>query len=219
MRAGIAVAAISVLAFGLTVSPRPASAQQDEPSHVHIGHVMDSFGGAPNGAGLLTTVQDEIQTALDHLELAARDLTNLQWMQQHAEHVMHAADPSRIAQGPGLGYGIAAAAREIAEHVELAANSEGASDNVAAHAAHVAAAARAIADRGEELADLASQVAAASDYTTAEGLIQRMRTLADQIVSGEDLNGDGQIVWGDGEGGLEHVEQHMALMLEGEGID
>ena len=65
----------------------------------------------------------------------------------------------------------------------------------------------------------AVQAARAGDYTTAEGFIFRMQNLAVQINAGRDLNSDGQIGWGDGEGGVSHVTQHVGFIVQGEGLE
>jgi hypothetical protein len=39
-----------------------------------------------------------------------------------------------------------------------------------------------------------------------------------QLISGEDADGDGQVSWREGEGGLEQAEQHMGFLLRGEGL-
>ena len=210
-----------MIAFGLAtaLSADPASALQANPAHTHIGHVATGFGRAPDGAGLLPTAMAEAETAIQHVDLAWRDTSNLEWMQTHAAHVLHAVDPSQVDGGPGLGFGVIAAVEGIAQHIELAAGSDGASDAVRTHATHVAAAARAVSERAAEMADLAAQVGAARDYSTAEGLTGRIRRLANQLVEGVDMNDDGQIGWGDGEGGLAHVEQHVGLMMQAEGLE
>ena len=215
------IATIRLLAVGLAVvlSADPASALQANPTHTHMGHVTTGFGRTPDGAGLFPTAMAEAATAIQHVDLAWRDTSNLEWMQRHAAHVLHALDPSQADQGPGLGFGVIAAAEGIAQHIELAAGSEGASDAVGTHATHVAAAARAVAERAAEIAEIAAQVESAGDYSTAEGLTGRIRRLANQLLEGVDANDDGQIGWGDGEGGLEQVERHMGLMMSAEGLE
>ena len=196
----------------------PAAALQDNPAHTHISHVATAFGRTPDGSGLLAAASAEADVALQHIDLAWRDTSNLEWMQRHAAHVLHAVDPSQVDGGPGSGFGLVAAAGGIAQHIELAAGSEGASDAVGRHGAHVAAAARAVAERAGEIAELAAQVGSAPEYSAAEGLTGRIRTLVNQLRDGEDLNGDGQIGWGDGEGGLAQVDQHLGFILEAEGL-
>ena len=196
----------------------PAAALQESPAHTHIGHVATAFGRTPDGSGLLATASGEADVALQHIDLASRDTSNLEWMQRHAAHVLHAVDPSQLDGGPGSGFGLIAAAEGIAQHIEFAAGSDGASDAVGRHAVHVAAAARAVAERAREIAELAADVDSAPEYSTAEGLTGRIRTLANQLREGADVNGDGQIGWGDGEGGLAQVEQHLGFILQAEGL-
>ena len=199
-------------ASALALVASPALALQANPSQTHVGHVATGFGNAPNGGSLLATAQAEAATVLQHLTLAERDMSNLAWMQTHGAHVLHALDPSRQAEGPGLGMGLIAASDAIAQHIELAAGAEGASAALGTHAPHVAAAARAVSARASEIATLMVQLARAGDYTTGEGLIFRAKALAVQLAPGRDVNGDGQIGWGDGEGGLDHVAQHVGFI-------
>jgi len=204
--------------FAFALIAAPASAQ-DNPAHTHIGHVATAFPRTPDGAGLLPTAMAEAQTASQHAGLALRDPSNLGAIQTHAAHVLHAVDPSQVENGPGRGFGVIAGAEGVAQHVELAAGAEGASDAVKTHATHVATAARAVAERARELAELAAAIGEAEDASAAAEMAEQMRTLADQLVAGADVNGDGQIGWGDGEGGLQHAEQHMGFMTAAEGIE
>jgi hypothetical protein len=217
MRSRIPIRAALLVVAGLPVAFLPLGAQGNA-AHTHIGHVATGFAQAPDGRGLLPTLRAEVETAVQHVALAGRDPSNLQWMQTHAAHVLHALDPAQGSEGPGLGFGAVRAAEGIAQHIELAAGSDGASQNVRTHSAHVAEASRAVAERAREMAELARQVAAARDYTAAEGLIERMARIGGELQMGRDVNGDGQIGWGGGEGGITHVEQHMGFLLAGEGL-
>lgn len=192
---------------------------QENPAHAHIGHVLDGFGQTPDGEGLLPTALAEAEVARQHAGFAAGDLENLDAMKMHAEHVLHAVDPEAIDGGPGHGFGVKRAAEGIAQHVQLAADSDGASDNVQTHAAHVAASARTVAQRADEIVAVVEQILAAESAGEAAPLVEELETLTGELVAGRDATGDGQISWQEGEGGLEHVEQHMGLMTSGEGLD
>jgi hypothetical protein len=183
-----------------------------------VGHVVTGFAGTPNGQGLLTTAQAEAAIAAQHAGFAARNLTDLAAMKQHASHALHALDPSAVAQGPGLGYGARRAAEGVATHIGLAGSAEGASAAVATHAGHVAASARTVAARADEAIALARQIEAAGTAGEAAPLVEQLKTVTEQLLSGRDANGDGRITWEEGEGGLEHVEQHLNLLRTAEGI-
>ncbi|MQA89194.1 MAG: hypothetical protein GEU90_03005 [Gemmatimonas sp.] len=176
----------------------------------HVGHVMEGFPGAPDGAALLSVAQEDAAVAAQHAELAGGEQTNLDPMVQHAQHVLHALDPSAAENGPGSGFGVGPAADAIAEHIELAAGADGAPEPVVTHSAHVATAARAVSERSAEMVEVANSIIEASDYSVAYPLVQQLQELAGQLVAGADASGDGEI--GLDEGGLELVETHMGLM-------
>lgn len=212
---GIVVVTLAVAAL---LPGQVATAQQTSPAHAHIGHVMDEWRDTPDGRGLLPTAVGEAEVAAQHASLAARDPNNLDAMKLHTGHVIHAVAPSEEPSGPGLGYGVKRAAEGTATHIELAADADGASQNVSVHSTHVATSARNTVQRADEVVRLAKQIQAASSASAAAPLVEQLRTLAEQLVTGADADGDGQVGWQEGEGGLEQAEQHMMLMMRGEDI-
>jgi ankyrin repeat protein len=182
-------------------------------SHLHMGHVSDKFN-TPQGAGLLPTALAEAKVVVQHAGLAAKSPDNLDQMKLHAGHVLHALDPSLEAKGPGLGYGVRPAAAGVIQHIEMAANVEGASANVKTHAVHVATAARNVVKIAGEMASLAKKIQVASTPAEAAALVSQLNTLAEQLISGSP-NEAGQIGWQTG--GLQQAQQHMELMKKGEG--
>lgn len=182
---------------------------------VHVGHVINSFGDTPGKVGLLTIAQEEAAVVLQHAQLATRQPTNLAYMQTHAGHVINAIDPTVIAQGPGKGYGLKKAAAGIAQHLDLAAKSEGATPAQIAHAGHAATSARNVEDRATQILDLAQKVRSATDAAEAAKLVNQIVSLAEQLVPGADANSDGRITWEKGEGGLAQVDEHIKLLLKG----
>jgi hypothetical protein len=188
------------------------------PVGVHIGHIMNSFKDTPDNQGLLAVALSEAKTANTHATLAARNPGNLDALKLHAGHILNALDPSIVPMGPGLGYGLKKAALGISQHIELAAKTPGASPNVAMHSTHVSAAAKATADRADKAIELAKKVQASSNAAEAADLMNQLISITAQLTTGDDVNGDGKVDWKEPEGGLQQVEQHMQLMLAGEGI-
>jgi hypothetical protein len=186
------------------------------PVGIHIGHVVNSFNDTPNAMGLLPVAMAEARTAAQHAGLAGRQPGNLDYMKTHAGHVINAIDPSIVAAGPGLGYGLKKAANGVVTHIELAAGVPGASPNVVLHAKHVATSARNTLVRVDQILALAQQIRAATSATEAAALVSQMASLAEQLIAGADANADGKITWEQGEGGLQQADDHVKLMLAAE---
>lgn len=189
----------------LTVPPGAAG--------VHIGHVVNGFNEAPSLQGLLPLAIGEARIAIGHATLAGRQPTNLEYMKTHAGHVIHALDPTIITVGPGLGYGVKKAANGVAAHIELAAAAQGASPSIVTHAKHIATAARTVAARAEQVLAIAQKVQASTTAAEAAALVSQMTSAAEQLMAGQDVNADGRIAFDMGEGGLQHADEHVKLML------
>ena len=182
----------------------------------HLGHVVSSFMDTPDKSGFLPMALAEAKIAAQHAAFAARTPDNLQAMQMHAGHVIHAIDPTQAPSGPGKGFGMRRAAGGVAQHVELAAKEPTASANVKTHAVHVATAARSAMARGDQAMGLAKQIQTATTATAAAALVSQLVSTCDQLIAGSDNNADGRIGLGDGEGALQQAQDHLGLLRAGE---
>jgi hypothetical protein len=183
----------------------------------HIGHVVNSFADTPNKMGLLPVALAEARTAAQHAALAQRTPTNLDMMKLHAGHVINAIDPTIMPMGPGLGYGVKKATLGVKTHIELAAKTAGASQNVILHAGHVSMSASNTLERCDLALSLAQRIQAATTADEAAKLLSQLVSVTAQLTAGADLNNDGRITWELGEGGLQQAQDHMQLMLAAEG--
>jgi hypothetical protein len=200
------------LALAVALSGGFASAQQQTPAQVHLGHLTTKFVNVPSG-GLLQAAQADARVVVQHAGLGAQDPNNLQAMKTHARHIMHAVDPRRVESGPGSGYGLLAAAEGLVRHTELASRSTGATDAVKTHATHVVASAKNTQRRADRILGISIVIAEyVESPADAAELFRDLKVLADQLIAGSDANGDGQVGWQDGEGGLQIVEQHIGFM-------
>lgn len=208
------IALIIALALPLTglLSAGSLSAQTaaDNP---HVGHVTTQWRDTPDQQGFLPVAVADAQVAAQHAGFAMRDLTNLGTMKRHAGHVLHAVDPSQIAEGPGSGYGVKKAAENAAAHIEMAAKVEGTPQGVVTHSVHIAQSARNTVKRADEIAKLAQQIHGTTTAEEASLLVEQMNTIAQQLLAGVDANADGRVGWQEGEGGLDTAQQHVNLML------
>jgi hypothetical protein len=187
-------------------------------AHVHMGHVLTGWKDTPDKKGLLPTAMAEAEIAKTHVGLALKQPNNLDWLKLHTGHVLHAVDPSVEAKGPGLGYGFMKAATGVAQHVNFAAGSDGASGNVKTHAQHVATSAENTVAWAKQIVTLSKQVQASTNSADASAKVRVIDKLVTQLADGTDANGDGKVTWVKGEGGLGQAELHMGFMSKGEGL-
>lgn len=191
-----------------------APAGELDRGHAHILRVSDVFESTPGSQGLLRIALAEGEVAALHAELAALAGNSPYDVRLHLGHMLHALEPVGL-EGPGLGYGLRRAAQEALLHIEMAAASEGASDNLRTHATHIAASLRGAQQRADTMLRLAHEIELAS---SAEPLLARLSEAAAGLVSGRDLDRDGLVGWQGNEGGLRQAAQHMTLLKRGEGL-
>ena len=209
---------LPAILFTHALSVNTGAAQEEAQSHIR--HVMETSAEMPREMGLLTAALSEAAIAGEHAGYAAggaEDPGDLSSMRTHSAHVLHAVDPSRIVEGPGLGVGVKRATERIIYHIESAAASGDATENVRTHAEHVATAARNAMVCVERIIALVGQIQSTESAEDVAPLTDELEALSRQLSTGVDANGDGRVTWREGEGGLEQVKQHMELMVSGEG--
>jgi hypothetical protein len=64
--------------------------------------------------------------------------------------------------------------------------------------------------------ELAKKIRDAKDAATASSLLGQLVSMCGQLTAGSDVNADGRIDWGNGEGGLQQARDHVRLLLSGE---
>jgi hypothetical protein len=227
---------LAVVLFAAMVGVGTRAAQQPaNPAHVHIGHVMTSWKDTPEMKGFLQTAIADATVALEEAERA--DLEGrINDFVLYGGYVLNALDPSSETQAllktayarlptnyvkieiPGTGYGLKKAVAGALQHVQLAAKSEGASDNVKTHAEHVTASLENVAKWTDQAIGVARKLLTAKAVGDGQPLVDELFELTTQIAMGADANGDGQIGWQTEEGGLRQASTHMRLMMKGEGM-
>lgn len=221
--------AVVLGAGSLTAQQAPAN-----PAHVHIGHVMTSWKDTPDMKGFLPTAIAEGEIAQEQAHMA--DLEGrINDFILYGGYTLNALDPSpetkellktayarlpntRTIDIPGSGYGVKRAVAGALQHVQLAAKAEGASENVKTHAAHVAASLENVVKWTDQAIAAAQKILVAPNVAQGQPLVTELEELTGYINAGFDANGDGQIGWQTGEGGLAQARTHMRLMMKGEGL-
>jgi hypothetical protein len=196
----------------------PAGAAGSNPAHIHIGHVMTMWKDTPNKQGFLPVAVADAKVAATHAGLMQKSPDDLDSMKLHAGHVLHALDPTLEAKGPGSGYGVKRAAEGALQHIQLAAKSEGASQNIQTHAWHVSASLSDVIAWTDQAIATAQKIRAAMSASEAATLVTEVIAQTNSIANGMDANKDGSIGWQTGEGGLAQAQTHMDLMVKGEGL-
>ena len=229
----LAIAALGgavLLSMAIARAQAPASV-----AHTHIGHVMTSWKDTPDAKGFLPTAIADTQVAMEQVERADLEgRINDFWL--YGGYLLNALDPGPETDAilktayarlpttyvkievPGSGYGVKRAVAGALQHVQLAAKSEGASDNVKTHASHVTASLANVAKWTDEAIATARKLLEAKDVGGGQILVDELTAQVGQIAIGVDANGDGQTGWQAGEGGLRQANTHMRLMMKGEGL-
>lgn len=174
----------SLMLFVLCAAAALAGCATRVPSvaHTHVGHALSGWSDTPGERGLLVVAEAEARVVLQHAEYAVAGGRNLEEVQLHLGHVLHALDPSREQRGPGEGYGLVRALDGAASHLQFAAESSDASENLRAGAlAFVRAAQPALAE-ARLMATLAETARAGSDAAEvlvfADEVLQRGRSVS-----------------------------------------
>ncbi len=215
----IIAAAFAAFALSVTVSGQRGEkppTEKPNPVHTHIGHVMTAWKEVPTGQGFLPVAVGDAKIALVHAGYMQK-ATDLDAIKLHAGHVLNALDPTIEPKGPGS-FGVKRAAAGAMTHAQNAAKSEGASKGVLTHTEHVSASLENVGHWTDEAVATAQKIRAATSAAEAAPLITQLLTQLNTIANGVDANKDGTIGWQIGEGGLAQAQQHMGLMMKGEGL-
>jgi hypothetical protein len=219
---GAAIVALVALNSGVLAAQekpeKPAPAAPANPTHTHIGHVMTMWKDTPGTQGFLPIAMADAKIAATHAGYMQKSPDNLDSLKLHAGHVLNALDPSIEMKGPGSGYGVKRAAAGASQHVQLAAKTETASKGVQTHAGHVTASLANVAEWTDAAIATAQKIRAATTAAEAAPLVAELITQTNNISNGLDANKDGTVGWQTGEGGLAQANQHMMLMMKGEGL-
>lgn len=212
LASGIVAAILSVPA---------ASAGAQEGAHAHILRVVNPEAASVAELGFLRQALGEAGTAAEYASFAAggqRRPGDLGAMKTHAGNVLHALDPVRMAGGPGLGFGLVEASRQTIVHVQMAADALDATDNLRTHARHVVSCVQNTLARAHRMLEITERILATESADEADRLADELNALGFQLRNGVDADEDGRITWREGEGGLYVAQEHMQLLLKGEGI-
>jgi hypothetical protein len=213
------MAARLAVLVALLSSVLPSASVAQEGAREHALQVLNPAAEQLDAAGYLVKALGDAGVATEHAGYAAGGSErpgDLESMQTHAAEVLYTLDPGMIRVGPGFGFGVIPSTQAALDQIEMAADAPDASDDLRAHARHVATCARNTLARAERMLELIQEIRSATSAEQADPLADELELLSDQLRNGEDVDGDGRITWQ--EGGLYQAQRHMELLLKGEGI-
>lgn len=195
-------------------SPATAYAGALPPSAAeHLEYLISTSPAAPGGMGLVAAGMAEAEIAVEHVSLAGRNATDLSNMQRHMAHVLHAIEPDEVGRGPGMGFGVVRAARDILLQIEqIQALDEELPGVASFHAPYVTRAARGTLARAREAVELARQLQRATSAAAAHRLLERLDETVRGMAYGFDRDGDGRIGYTEDEMGLAQARYHLSLV-------
>jgi len=180
----------------------------------HLDHVVQGWAETPGGVALLAILEQEAKVAQDHAGYAVTDLQDYENIRLHTRHVRHAIAPEKESsgQGPGKGYGVIRAAKDIVKHMDLVRGTDDAPDPVKTHAEHVIASAGNIVTWGNQILDKAGQVTGGASPVSQAFFAEQIAELTGWILNGHDADNDGTVSWAEGEGGLAQIKEHLGYL-------
>ena len=218
MQMGSRIAVVTMLVFpmALCATTTGVEAQGTNASLTYFSHVATGFDATPGGRGLTVTAAVEVNAAMMYANFAAGRTDGLDAMKTNVRNVIHALVPQEGVKGPSLGFGAKRAVETIATHIELAVKAPGASETMRKIGPNVATAARAVAARCQAMVDLGGRVLAAETAPEAAPLVEQLRTMALELDTGKDVNGNGRRDLDATEPGMNQLEAQVYSIFEGE---
>jgi hypothetical protein len=193
------MAAIALLGASGCVTRAPTIA------HVHIGHALSGVHVTPGQAGYLLVAEERAAVVRDLAKKAAA----AESLPQIKADVAAAVDATMSDGGFGLRHSLV----QASNHITFAATADDASANVRASAPQFAKDIVRVVERCELIGLLGKDVAAATDLGEARSLAAEIARLAEQNVSGEDVDGDGVVGSKPGEYGMQQLRRQLDQMI------
>ncbi|WP_417594048.1 hypothetical protein [Oceanospirillum sp.] len=183
---------------------------------VAMSYIDDVATDIRGQQGLLAIARSDAELIHTHASLAMQRAQDSDWVKMHAIHIRHTLAPASAESGAVSSYGLLKAVNHVKDRVELAMEQNDASDAIEFHGEQITLSADSVLERGQQLLALADQIIHTPRYSDLSGEAPKLVLLAEQILSGEDLNGDGEISWEDNEPGLDQAMKYLDYLKEKE---
>jgi hypothetical protein len=176
-------------------------------SHAHLGHALTAWHDTPDHKGFLVVARNLADTALREAESATRAAP--QAARVHLANVADALSADSTAQPRPGAYGLMRALEGAIDHIEYAAASKDASQNLVVAAVEITAAAEFVIDGFRRALTLARSADELPPDRLRETALTLRRAL-EQAINGSDADADGRVALNQHEAGLVQIEQRLA---------
>ncbi|MEW5726988.1 MAG: hypothetical protein AB1918_04105 [Pseudomonadota bacterium] len=199
---------ISVIALVVSLlSPSFPVAQEQAPDLAGLLVERGAFDLARTNAAL---AQRHTKAALRQTDLAA--------MKAEVVAAVHAIDPSLVPQGAAVGPGLRSALAAAVERL-LALQATGGEGEAGLRATAASVAGQTALMRTDEALREAWGALAAASTSQAIPSLVRLDDQLNRIQVGQDVDGDGQVSWNQGEGGIQQAWSFTRQMAIAEGVE
>ncbi len=175
-----------------------------------VATITQSASDTPNRVGYLAVALQDAESMVQHATRAATLGSNSAALRNELLQIRQAmaADQAPVSGGAS-GFGLRRAVTAISERVGEAAAAVDASVNIRGEAVRIRRSARNVLERCDRIDGLLAQLEQVPDPKRAQRLFGDLQTLAEQVLTGVDANGDGLVTWRRGEGGLVTIRDHL----------
>ena len=187
---------------------------QERPSiaHVHIGHAMIAWKYAQDKQGLFIVAERAAEKAEKEARLALENKGDLDRLQSHIKTVVDAIESPEGKKDRGRTWRLKRGLSEAAQHIEFAAESDDASENVKAFVAPFRQNVNAVIERCDLIVALAEEVLSTTSPEDAIAFSEEIYSLTTSNRSGVDSDGDGVIGSSPEETGLVQLREQIDSM-------
>lgn len=175
------------------------------------------LGGLLAERGAFDLARTNAALAQRHAKAALRQ-TDLAAMKAEVAAAAHAIDPSLVSQGPAVGPGLRPALAAAVERL-LALQAAGGEGEAGLRATAASVAGQTALMRTDEALREARGALAAASTSQAIPSLVRLDDLLNRIQAGQDVDGDGQVSWNQGEGGIQQAWSFTRQMAIAEGVE
>lgn len=197
----------------------------------HIGHILVSDPGLPNGESVMDGLLGQLDVVRQHAGFMQQSQAqgNFANVRLHAEHLVNIIEGAKgehygdlnkdgKVQNPGDGVGLLVGNDQLGylqhtrDHADKAASLPGASDNIKIHAGHVDICVENVRGWVTTIRDRSLQILAAKNLNETKPFVDEIVALSNKAINGQPVGDQDQVQPVPGSGGALTAYQHSQLM-------